>query len=80
MKHRFCDLDCFNCKYSDCLCPDAECVNGLDLMRWVGDLDEHEIDEEEMAKKREYQRAWRAAHPDKVREYNRRKYGNGEKK
>ena len=73
MKHRFCDLNCFECKYSDCLCPDHECVNGLHI--FVGEVTEvTEIDEEERERRRAYQKAWRAANPEKVKEYNKRHY------
>lgn len=73
MKHRFCDLNCFECKYSDCLCPDAECVNGLRID--VGLPDEPtELNDEEREARRIYQREWRANHPEKVKYYNSKHY------
>ena len=67
---RYCDLDCFNCRFPDCSCPDAQCIKGLHVEKYIELEENREIDEEKARARREYQKAWRAAHADRVKAYN----------
>lgn len=67
----FCDRDCFNCKYDDCILPDKECYDkvsyDIEFEAQNEKLCESEVSERN--RKREYNRAYRIAHADEIRAY-----------
>lgn len=59
MKNTFCDEDCFNCKFNDCMLPEQMCSS----------LHPRPTEAEKAQRKKDYDRAYALAHKEKILKY-----------
>lgn len=59
VKNTFCNEDCFNCKFNDCMLPEQMCSS----------LHPRPTEAEKAQKKKDYDRVYALAHKEHIKQY-----------